>query len=102
MNLLRPAGPICTALIFVFLFPAWGAKPPAVPINLNSEVTILESPQAPGPVRLATNDLLSDFNKVTGSTPRLVNSLEETGPVSIVIGQGSELPSGVKCTVAQG
>jgi hypothetical protein len=51
-------------------------------------------------VRLATNDLLNDFQKMFGATPRLVNGLDEAGPVSIVIGQGPELPFGVKCVMA--
>ncbi|HEX3471376.1 MAG TPA: glycosyl hydrolase 115 family protein, partial [Silvibacterium sp.] len=70
-------------------------------ITIDGSVTIVESAQASGPVRLATNDMLSDLNKVFGTTPKLVSSLEEAGPVSILIGQGPERPFGVKCAMAQ-
>lgn len=99
MDSLRHAGLIC-AFIFASVLPASAKEPTAANITIDNSVTILESTQAPGPVRLATKDLLSDFNKVTGTMPRLVNSLEEAGPVSILIAQGPEPPFGVKCRMA--
>jgi len=100
MNPLRRAV-VCVLVIFAAMVSAWAEKPknPAT-IVIDPLVTIVESAQAAGPVRLATNDLLSDFNKVFGTSPRLVNSLEEAGPVSILIAQGPELPFGVKCAMA--
>jgi hypothetical protein len=93
----------CEALAFTVVslafIPAWAEKPKAA-IAIDGSVTIVESAQATGPVRLATNDLLSDFEKVFGTKPRLVSSLDEAGPVSIVIGQGPKLPFGVKCAMA--
>jgi len=41
---------------------AWAA-PKSQPITLDSSVTIVESADEPGPVRRATDDLLSDFTK---------------------------------------
>ena len=69
-------------------------------VKIDGSVTVVESAQASGPVERATKDLLSDFNKVFGTTPRLVTTLAEAGPVSIVIGQGPELPFGLKCSMA--
>ena len=69
-------------------------------VKIDGSVTVVESAQASGPVERATKDLLSDFNKVFGTTPRLVTTLAEAGPVSIVIGQGPEMPFGLKCSMA--
>jgi Glycosyl hydrolase family 115 len=97
---------ICGTLIFgtmtsALVLPAWAKKPAATNPTIDGSVTIIESAQAPGPVRLATNDLIRDFTKVFGTTPRLVSTLQEAGPVSILIGQGPETPAGVKCTMTQ-
>jgi hypothetical protein len=97
---------ICGTLIFgtmtsALVLPAWAKKPAAANPTIDGSVTIIESAQAPGPVRLATNDLIRDFTKVFGTTPRLVSTLQEAGPVSILIGQGPETPAGVKCTMTQ-
>jgi hypothetical protein len=100
MNSLRRAALICAALIFAWILPAWGKKPAAVNVTFDNSVTVIESARSSGPVRLATNDLLQDLTKVLGATPRLVNNLDEAGPVSILIGQGPEPPFGVKCTMA--
>ncbi len=69
-------------------------------VKIDGSVTVVESAQAIGPVERATKDLLSDFNKVFGTTPRLVTTLADAGPVSIVIGQGPEMPFGLKCSMA--
>ena len=69
-------------------------------VKVDDSVTVVKSAQASGPVERATKDLLSDFNKVFGTTPRVVTTLAEAGPVSIVIGQGPELPFGLKCSMA--
>ena len=69
-------------------------------VKIDGAVTVVESAQASGPVERATKDLLSDFNKVFGMTPRVVTTLAEAGPALIVIGQGPELPFGLKCSMA--
>lgn len=42
--------------------------------------------EAPPPIRHAVEDLASDMTKVFGMRPRVVNALNEAGPVAIVIG----------------
>ncbi len=68
------------------------------PVSINSSVTIVESANEPGPVRRATQDLLSDFSKVFGQAPRMVNSLDSSGPIAILIAQRENVPTGVECT----
>ncbi|MGH9607111.1 MAG: glycosyl hydrolase 115 family protein [Terracidiphilus sp.] len=64
---------------------------------INQRVTIVESPQEPGPVRRATQDLLADFAKVFGRPPRLVDRLEDAGPVAILIADRTRVPPGAAC-----
>jgi hypothetical protein len=87
---------MCTAVAASLAFP----DAARAEIKIDGSVTVVEGAQMSGPVELATKDLLSDFNKVFGTTPRLVTTLAEAGPVSIVIGQGPELPFGLKCSMA--
>ena len=67
------------------------------PVTINSSVTLVESAQANGAVQRATQDLRGDFMKVFGLEPRLVNSLEEAGPVAILIAERGQVPAGVSC-----
>ena len=97
-NSLRPTlvAAICTAVAAAAAFPSMARAE----VQIDGSVTVVESAQASGPVERATKDLLSDFNNVFGTTPRLVTTLAEAGPVSIVIGQGPEMPFGLKCSMA--
>jgi hypothetical protein len=97
-NSLRPTliAVMCAAVAASLAFP----DAARAEIKIDGSVTVVEGAQMPGPVELATKDLLSDFNKVFGTTPRVVTTLAEAGPVSIVIGQGPELPFGLKCSMA--
>jgi hypothetical protein len=72
------------------------------PIAFNTSVTIVESAQEPGPVRRATEDLRNDFAKVFGQQPKLVTSLGEAGPVTILIGQNQNVPAEAGCAAASG
>jgi hypothetical protein len=72
------------------------------PVALNASVTIVESAQEPGPVRRSTEDLRQDFAKVFGREPRLVSSLNEAGPVTILIAQNQNAPAEVGCAAASG
>lgn len=70
-------------------------------ITISSEVTIVESPDEPSPVRRATDDLASDFAKVFGREPRRASDLEDTGaagPVAIQIASRDQLHPGLKCS----
>jgi hypothetical protein len=98
-----PRGRLCVALVFVAVSmtscsTVWAEK---LPITIDGSVTIVESLQASGPVRLATKDLLGDFTKVFGTTPRLVSNLDDARGTAVLIGQGPNLPFDVKCAMAQ-
>lgn len=69
-------------------------------ILIDASVTIVESAQEPGPVRRATEDLVNDFAKVFGRAPKRANGIEDAGPVSILIAENANLPSGVHCATA--
>jgi hypothetical protein len=72
------------------------------PITINSSVTIVESAQEPGPIHRATEDLRRDFAKVFGQQPRLVSSLSDAGPVTILIAQNQNAPAEAGCAAASG
>ncbi|MGB6199974.1 MAG: glycosyl hydrolase 115 family protein [Candidatus Acidiferrales bacterium] len=65
-------------------------------VVIDSKVTILESADAAGPIQKATEDLRNDFQKVLGAKPRMVTSDADSGPVTIMIGEQSELPEAAR------
>ena len=97
-NSLRPTliAALCAAVAAAVAFPSVARAE----IKIDGSVTVVEGAQMSGPVERATKDLLSDLDEVFGTTPRVVTRLAEAGPVSIVIGQGPELPFGLKCSMA--
>jgi Ni/Co efflux regulator RcnB len=78
----------------------FAAQPQSPRVTINGSVTIVESARESAPVRRATKDLLSDFTKVFGRAPKLVGTLDEAGPVAILIARNSNLPAGVDCATA--
>ena len=97
---------------FVFLSFAWSAWAAARPsaaaksmhkdsVALDSSVTILTSTDAPVPIQKAANDLASDFQKVLGKKPRIVTSRGEAGPVTIWIGEQSQIPEALRNSAMQ-
>jgi len=72
------------------------------PITINSSVTIVESAQEPGPIHRATEDLRHDFSKVFGQQPKLVSSLSDAGPVTLLIAQNQNAPAEAGCAAASG
>jgi hypothetical protein len=66
-------------------------------VTVNRSVTIVESSKEPGAVERATEDLRSDFTKVFGQAPRQVTSLNEAGPVAILIAGRMRVPAGIGC-----
>lgn len=92
----------------LLLLPALGmpataaAQSQAKPIAINASITIVESAQEPGPVHRSTEDLRQDFAKVFGREPKLVSSLSDAGPVTILIAQNQNVPAGVDCAAASG
>lgn len=71
------------------------AQPPG--ITISGAVSVVESAREPGPVHRAAQDLQSDFTKVFGQTPHLVNSLDAAGPTAILIAERDNVPAGVDC-----
>ena len=71
-------------------------------VTIEGSVTIVESADAPGPVRRATEDLLNDFGKVLGQTPSLANHMEGSGQVAILISGPQRPYAGIKCTEPTG
>ncbi len=84
-------------VLFADSAPAFGQSPH---VTIDANVTIVESPQEPGPVHRATKDLLADFTKVFGNAPKLVNHLDQSGPVTLLIAQAANVPAGTGCTTA--
>jgi hypothetical protein len=62
------------------------------PIVLDSTLTIIQSPDEPESVRLATQNLADDFRAVLGKRPAIVHRLEDAAPVAILISEQSKLP----------
>ncbi len=75
---------------------ARSGKPAGNPLVLNSNVTILVGADEPGAVALAAQDLASDFEKVLGSKPAIVNRTEDAAAVTIVINDQSKLVANLK------
>ena len=61
---------------------------------LDRSVTIVVSSDEPGPIRLAAEDLASDFEKVLGTRPKIVTRMEDAGPQTIVVGELDQLSPG--------
>lgn len=94
---LRPLAPAVAALaVFAFVAASAGHAQQAGP-TITASVTLVESAQESGPVQRATKDLESDFTKVFGRAPRLVNDLKDAGPTAILIAQRENVPAGVDC-----
>ncbi len=96
----RFAAPLC--FLAVVTCTASLAQKPNVGqgITIDSSVTIVESRDESGPVRRATEDLLSDFAKVFGRAPKLTGRAEDAGPVAILIAERAKLPARIKCATA--
>jgi hypothetical protein len=67
---------------------------------LDSRVTLLEVPDEAGPIRRATQDLAEDFYKVLGTRAKIVTRQQDAGPVTIVIGEQSKLPTAMQSNAA--
>src|SRR5208337_2458145 len=72
------------------------AKPHEGPVAIDSAVTILVGPAEPGPVAHAAQDLQADFEKVFGKRPAIVHRSGDAAPVTILIGERSNLPEAMR------
>ena len=95
-------------LLLLVVLPGWGvarcdAQGADARVVLSGSITRMAvAPQEPAPVLRAARDLANDFSKVFGSTPVIVNSPQEAGPVTIFVAESSHLPAGVSCTRSTG
>jgi Glycosyl hydrolase family 115/Glycosyl hydrolase family 67 N-terminus len=96
MRCLRPLTVTGTLALFAFLAPPASRAQQAGP-TINGSIVLVESAQESGPVQRATKDLESDFSKVFGRAPKLVNDLKDAGPTAILIAQRDNVPAGVDC-----
>ncbi len=88
-------------LLFAAAAALLGTAPPARAqsadtIAIDSSVTIFQPPETNGAVQLAVADLQEDFVKVFGNAPRIVSSLADAGPVTIVVGESGLLPESLR------
>lgn len=66
------------------------AKPNVIVLDVT--VTILQTPGEPTPLRQAVEDLARDFQTVTGKRPKITSRAQDSGAVTILIGEKSKLP----------
>ena len=71
-------------------------KAPTGTFLLDSSVSIVLGPEAPGPLVEAAQDLQSDFAKVLGKKPGIVHRIEDAGPDAVMIGEQSKLPGDLR------
>lgn len=90
----------CVAVCFLILNASQILRAQSGRVIINSSVTLVESAQEPAAVRRATEDLRGDFAKVFGQKPRLASSLDQAGPVAILIADRSNLPAEAECKTA--
>src|SRR5579862_6011473 len=94
--------PLFAAFGALMLASAIPARAQAPALKIDSSVTLVMSASEPGPVHRATQDLQADFAKVFGRAPKIVNRLDASGPVALVIAQSQNVPAGVGCTTSSG
>ncbi|MGH9739709.1 MAG: glycosyl hydrolase 115 family protein [Candidatus Acidiferrales bacterium] len=80
---------IASAMACLIAAATQAQRPTKSAITLNGDVTILVSPQQPGPVDLAAKDLAVDMRKVFGREPKIVSNEQDAGPVTIVMGDAA-------------
>jgi hypothetical protein len=95
--------PIATALasatlLAVSLANVCSARPPAPPLTLTAQVTLLERPGEALPIRLATRNLQNDFAQVFGIRPRIVTRTSAAGPLTVMIGTETQIPPAMRPT----
>ncbi len=61
-------------------------------IVLDAALTILQGPDEPEAVRLATQSLAGDFEAALGTRPAVIDRKENASPVTILVGEWSKIP----------
>lgn len=65
-------------------------------IVLDRSVTLLTRPEEGEPIQNAADDLAADFRAVLGTQPKIVHRIEDSGPLTIFIGEASNVPSEIR------
>lgn len=65
-------------------------------IVLDSKLTILINASASPPIRHAAEDFAADFGKVFGAKPRIIERQEDAAPVTILVGDQSQIPESMR------
>src|SRR5262245_4647416 len=76
------------------------AAPSGAPLVLDAATTILVGADEPPPIAAAARDLASDFEKVLGRAPRIVQRAEDTATTTVVIGLRSALMQSLRPATA--
>ena len=92
----RAVLPRIAALLAAVVSVACPAHPRAVPLILTAQVTLLERPGEPLPVRLAAKNLQNDLRRVFGVSPRTVTRPSAAGPVTLMIGPEAQIPRAMR------
>lgn len=71
-------------------------------IRLDSSAVIFLEPNSPAPLRKAAEDLRSDFAKVFGKKPSIINQTKDAGEVTIVVAVASAIPELVRSETTSG
>jgi hypothetical protein len=92
----RAVLPRVAALLAAVVSVACPAHPRAAPLILTAQVTLLERPGEPLPVRLAAQNLQNDLRRVFGVSPRIVTRPSAAGPVTLMIGPEAQIPRAMR------
>ena len=92
----RAVLPRVAALLAAVVSVACPAHPRAAPLILTAQVTLLERPGEPLPVRLAAQNLQNDLRRVFGVSPRIVTRPSAAGPVTLMIGPEAQTPRAMR------
>ena len=70
-------------------------RPVARPV-LDRTVTLFTSPEEGEPIQKGAEDLAADFRAVLGSRPKIIHRIEDSGRLTIFIGESANVPSEIR------
>lgn len=65
-------------------------------VILDRTVSLFTIPEEGEPIQEAAEDLAADFQAVLGTRPRIIHRSEDSGPLTIFIGESSSVPSEIR------
>lgn len=75
---------------------AQSGRPTPRQVVLDRTVTLFTSPDEGEPIQKAAEDLAADFQAVLGTRPKIVHRIEDSGPLTIFIGESANVPSEIR------